>query len=425
MYRLQKKHSIDTIFDYLAFFQIFSIPTEPFFPIHFRLFTLTLLSMQVILKRKRTFRNAFLLFAFAFFTLTAASLAYTPKNAQGFDTVKVMLYVYFAAVVITSYLNKRFDKIEKQTSFLMNSFCLGTVLILVYTMLVEKDHIFNGYWRLGKIVFQNDGTFMMLSYCIIVSFIWAIFCAMAKKRKIYFFLILFLTFASILSGTKKTFIVFFMTMLLFILLRYRKHTVKLTMLMLCVIAILIAVYDCLLNITFLYQSLGFRIESYLHSLADSSSSLSASSLERAVMQDYAMEWFKDNPIFGNGVSAFRAKYVLVSGRFLYSHCNYTELLCNNGLIGFTLYYGYMLYLTNKLYILYKKTKCESCMFFTIFMVVLLIIDYGQVSYYRLHYILIVAAASVCVSVSQAKLQQVNTITQERMPDPRLRRESDV
>ena len=50
----------------------------------------------------------------------------------------------------------------------------------------------------------------------------------------------------------------------------------------------------------------------------------------------AMQLWKRSPFVGLG----NGQYLVVSGRECYSHCNYTELLANLGVVGFVLYYSF-------------------------------------------------------------------------------------
>lgn len=58
-------------------------------------------------------------------------------------------------------------------------------------------------------------------------------------------------------------------------------------------------------------------------------------ITRGAMIREAMDWWSTSPIWGMGIDQFR----YLSSFGTYSHNNFTELLANFGLIGFTLYYG--------------------------------------------------------------------------------------
>jgi len=60
----------------------------------------------------------------------------------------------------------------------------------------------------------------------------------------------------------------------------------------------------------------------------------SSFLTRGNMIKDALSMWMDSPIWGNGNEAFRVE----AGYGTYSHCNYTELLANYGLLGLTLFY---------------------------------------------------------------------------------------
>lgn len=64
---------------------------------------------------------------------------------------------------------------------------------------------------------------------------------------------------------------------------------------------------------------------------------------RADWQRAGIAGWAENPVFGNGVEAFRARYGYTS------HASHVDILYNSGVIGFTLFYGVFLSLFLRLY----------------------------------------------------------------------------
>jgi O-antigen ligase len=95
---------------------------------------------------------------------------------------------------------------------------------------------------------------------------------------------------------------------------------------------------------------------------------------RAQMIDQAIQLWRQNPLFGNGLDAFRG----LSGQGTYAHNNYVELLCDVGLVGVALFYAMhvqVLYLASRLPRL-QKLCCW------VFVLMLAVADVGYVSYKR-------------------------------------------
>ena len=94
--------------------------------------------------------------------------------------------------------------------------------------------------------------------------------------------------------------------------------------------------------------------------------------ERLAFIRVALQTFNEHPVFGTGVDTVR------SYQGVYSHNNYTELLANNGLIGFALYYAMHLFALLKAW----RVRDPFLRFFLImFILSVLLYDMGGVSYY--------------------------------------------
>ena len=105
-----------------------------------------------------------------------------------------------------------------------------------------------------------------------------------------------------------------------------------------------------------------------------------STLVRLKMTALGWEWFKKHPIGGIGIGnphILTARYL---GKDAYLHNNFAELLCGGGIVGFVLYYAMYFYLFRNLlkYRDVDRRYFEMCF---VWLVLMLIIDYGMVSYY--------------------------------------------
>lgn len=89
------------------------------------------------------------------------------------------------------------------------------------------------------------------------------------------------------------------------------------------------------------------------------------------------------------------------GRYLYSHNNYTEILSSLGIIGFVIYYGWYLNELMK-YKNIRNRECDMWKFTLLFIIVTLILDYGTVSFDKIHYLLM----QQIISISNKKVEKV-------------------
>ncbi|MGF6989672.1 O-antigen ligase [Lachnospiraceae bacterium PM6-15] len=389
----------------LATLLIICIPAEPLFPFMVRWLLIVFGLVLTVVLNKRFLITSYFKFQMIFLLLMIASLLYSPKGANGFGIIQSyfrgILHAY-TIILLSIYIKKEAEDIIR---YILNNFVLGTIIILLYTIVIERERILGslGYWRIGRIVFAENGTFMVLSYSIIVSLLWTGFnlLELKKYRYIYFFTSLFLLVCAVLSGTKKTVLAVFVALVIYVLTKYRKQALRLVIRILLVGVLIVLLYLLMLNVDFLYIRIGYRIEDFIMATQGLDTGTISTTM-RFSMIKYGFHLFADSPIIGKGVSAFRAYYYSYSGEYLYSHCNYVEMLCNQGLLGFSLYYGYLLWLLRAVVKKYSSQNEYFYMFFIIFLVVLMVLDYGQVSYYRVHYTLIIHVTSLAVELDKGK-----------------------
>ena len=105
-----------------------------------------------------------------------------------------------------------------------------------------------------------------------------------------------------------------------------------------------------------------------------------SSYVRNRMLQIGWEQFKQTPLLGIGMG--NTHYIVLEklGRDTYLHNNFIELLAGGGVVGFVIYYSMYLYTFVNLwrYRAYKNKEYGICI---TLMLVLLMMDYGRVSYY--------------------------------------------
>lgn len=131
----------------------------------------------------------------------------------------------------------------------------------------------------------------------------------------------------------------------------------------------------------LYTLVGKRIDSMLYTLGlfnnvkNSSVSLDIGSTEKRLdMISVAEGMFWKHPILGWGIGAF-AKY---SGYGYYCHNNYMEILVSCGIIGFLLYYCYLIY--ESFFLLKMKNGIKKDLAIMLFMS-LFFLDFSTVNFY--------------------------------------------
>ncbi len=118
----------------------------------------------------------------------------------------------------------------------------------------------------------------------------------------------------------------------------------------------------------------------LFALVTGEGTVESSAAKRDMFMRIAFEQIYENPILGVGMD--NAKYILgeKTGITVYSHNNFAELICNGGVTGFLIYYSmHIYYIWN--FIKYRKYGDSITKMCLVLAVVMLIMDWGMVSYY--------------------------------------------
>ncbi len=203
--------------------------------------------------------------------------------------------------------------------------------------------------RLGQELFGNAN---VLANMLMVSVIYGFWLLVSRKgfvkRLLYTAAIITVYIGMFLSGGRKYVIV--PVIFLYILLlnkrdaKGKKHMLRNTVIILIVFFVL---YQIIMNVPMFYDSIGHRFEDAF-SLVSDDYQADGSTLKRTEMIEAGFERWLKNPLLGYGFDSF--KYYnesSVTGHFYYSHNNFVELLYNQGIIGFLVYYAFYLYLIYK------------------------------------------------------------------------------
>lgn len=101
---------------------------------------------------------------------------------------------------------------------------------------------------------------------------------------------------------------------------------------------------------------------------------------RAVYRRIGMQQFFKTPILGIGMGNSLELLELAGERRTYTHCNFVELLSCGGLLGFLIYYIIYVRLLSGL-LKYREYRSETTNLCIVLLVLMLIMDYGMVTYY--------------------------------------------
>lgn len=219
-----------------------------------------------------------------------------------------------------------------------------------------------------------------------------------ENNKYLIFIGSFLVLAAVGTGSRKVFVQLGLFIILYVLLhRGLEKKIKL-LLGASVVAVIVIVVG--MQIPAFQRIYADRLLSIFEGLA----STDASTITRAYMRKYAFELFLKHPIIGSGLNGYTS-WLAHNTSFLsrwnitatYSHCNYTELLANAGIVGFGLYYVFMIVLVIKSL---KKYYLPFVRLGIITTVSFIILDYATISYYMRFYIFILVIGFICLKLER-------------------------
>lgn len=122
-----------------------------------------------------------------------------------------------------------------------------------------------------------------------------------------------------------------------------------------------------------------RMESMLN-IFGGNGHIDNSTILRYRLKNLGLEWFLKYPLGGVGIGnphILAAQYCSFDA---YLHDNFMELLCGGGTIGLCLYYAIYAYLFGQLW-KYRKVDKQRVAFFMLWLGLMLIMNYGMVTYY--------------------------------------------
>lgn len=144
----------------------------------------------------------------------------------------------------------------------------------------------------------------------------------------------------------------------------------------CVVAVLI-IYG-LLQLE-IFSGIKQRMQTMFNSFTGNGKA-DGSSLTREKMIEIGWKEFTEHPIGGIGI----ANSYFITDKYLgiktYLHNNFVELLSSGGVFAFIFYYAIYVYLFYNLW-KYRNADKKQTMFFAIWLLIMLALDYGSVSYY--------------------------------------------
>ena len=321
-------------------------------------------------------KDSFTKYQFMFTFLVLVSFIWAQK--ESINTTTTLLVAI--GVVETLYLGVYLYSVIDSRAQLLNilNIVLLSLIFLALDLIIRTPLDVWGTHYIGQAigVHRND-LGMQMAFGGVITFYY-----LKEKYHIALNIILFILFSFIvvISGSRTSFAVWVLIISLYCV--FAEKNVKVIKNIGIAIILLGIAFYFIMNNSVLYEMLGKRMLTLVNTLTNSSEvsiSVDKSIWERNYFREYAIKMFLNKPIFGYGLDGFRTEQTSIGFMDVaYSHCNYTEMLCNFGIVGFVIYYLPKIKLLF-ISIMKKKSKLETLFF--IVLLTYILCDYGTVSYF--------------------------------------------
>lgn len=302
----------------------------------------------------------------------------------------------------------------KNTKIVIWSLIIAGIILSIYVPLSYGG--FSEYYaqatvenaRLGGDIDNENVIGMSCAHTVVLLF----FGGMYYKKRWMYLLMILPFIISMGAGSRKALIVVVLGIGLLLYLSQNNdkgNAVKFGKLLLIFLAALLAFW-LILKLPIM-ATVSKRMEGLFETLSGGKGDNSA--IVRNEMIKAGWEQFRKNPFFGVGLgnSSFVNKYG--TGHFTYLHNDFIEQLVNLGIVGFSLYYGFLLSLFIS-HIKLLKTRKPEVIISLVLLAVFLVNSYGMVTYYsKTTYIFFVLWISVVkIYKNKKKEEETNESVEE-------------
>lgn len=312
----------------------------------------------------------------------------------------VLTYLVYVAVQTEGDLKKLF------WCYSIASFVLITILYFTGNLVASQSN------RLGGDIVGNANTFAGMIMVAVMYEMWLLVYETDRKKILKIILIAMLllnTYAMLLSGGRKFIIIPIIFFYILLIMKKnssgRRSIIKYTVIIILIIAVL---YSLMMNIPMLYDVVGYRMQFLVNSITGRGEIGESASI-RSLMKTMAIKRWISSPLWGYGFDSFKYYNQTVTGHQMYSHCNYTELLYNGGLLYFFLYYSFYIYQLKYIWKYRKIVDTKNLAFSLAVLISLFIFDYGAVAYSltNVQIMLCLVCKILQISVKKCDIEEAN------------------
>lgn len=322
--------------------------------------------------------NGYLAWILVFFGYAYLSILWAISSDKAMDINNRFVQILFFAIFLTNRI-KTHEEIIRYLKITVWASVYSAIVLLIKTPLSDF-----GSERIGEAIGVNPNFFGVR---IAIACVISLYLFLKNKKNFLYalFSIGFLLLVIFTASRRSLFFILF-SVCLYVFIKNlfaskEKNAPKKFLNILFAIFLLLCVYYLIMNIPFLYDTIGYRIDIGIENIGTDVGDGSIE--ERAYYEKTAIELFWKSPAIGVGLNGFAGYLSKIGYRHVaYSHNNYLELLCTLGLIGFTIFYSMMVYLIIKLFRLALVSKNDLSAFLLSILIAINFIGMWNVFYHN-------------------------------------------
>lgn len=342
------------------------------------LFAFCLLSLWLSFRTSRIYKNSFVL-SYALFTVFSYAiiyLGYAIDKSVATEMTNTLLLNCLFLLSFTQYCGVISDPIE-----ILRVYKNVCIFIAAIMLVLGIPSLLAG-GRLGVGGINANAVASFVAYSLIIH-LYELYNGKRVEATDVLIIILF-SIVLLFTASRKGLLIALIGWYVLSGFKNPKALLKNTLLIVGVSAVVLVI---VLNVDFLYNLIGFRLEAVLFFLQGQDFE-EVSLVTRNHFMQYAWENSQDSLFFGHGLDCF---HTLPKAYGVYSHNNYIEIIFSTGFIGLAIYYSTSFLTLLKIPKLIKCKKQEVCLLLAI-LIPFLICDFMNVTYFTRRMLIIPAIA---------------------------------
>lgn len=348
------------------------------------------------IKQRNSVVTHYTIWYYCFIFICVVSLVYAKYQTYAIDGIYALMVVFALNLAFSVVIDKETDIITIIWTYSLSATILFLLLYISGNLYSEE--------RLGAALTGNANIFATMYMVSAMCSVWLFIHYKKAKRVIALLAFLSQLYALVLSGGRKYIIIPFLFLYMVLLLRRdpkgKRHMIKYTLIFICISVI---IYWSFFNVQIFYDTLGHRIETLLN-FFKGTGRVDDSTLVRHNMIISGLDIWNKSPVWGVGINNFAGYYGKMTGKYVYSHNNYIEVLADLGIIGFVTYYFFYFWILIKLAKL-KEDEFGLRNFFIAFVFCLFPFEIGAVSYNILIIHIFLALSSIYITKKTRRVEE--------------------